>query len=246
MLTLLTGPVSDRNLFDMMMELMIVGRTRLYAVFERPRLPVRAGIVCLGMVMMLCLGGALAFAQGRFTEVLVSVVKNKVVAVNGVGPSEIDLGVGEIVVSTKAFGLTGLAITSTRLLGFSSQLRHWGEQPLSVDEHVNRSEVLRELSVVSTDRSLYGFQETLAHWTTESLGMSEKVRELRAHGHVALVVTTERVVAFSAFMSRFHAMPLQGDELIQGIENTGDAILVKTSRRTVMFRSRISGWTEMR
>jgi hypothetical protein len=230
----------------MMMGLMIVGRTRLYALFERPRLPVRAGVVCLSLVMTLWFSGAPVFAQGRFTDVLVSVVKNKVVAVNGVGPSEIDLAVGETVLSTKAYGLTGLAITSTRLLGFSSQLRHWGEQSLSVEEHVNRSEILRELSVVATDRSLYGFQETLAHWTTENLGMSERVQELRAHGHVALVVTTERLVAFSAFMSRFQVMPLQGDELVQGIENTGDAVLVKTSRRALMFRSRMSGWTEMR
>ena len=229
-----------------MMGLMIVGRTRLCALFERPLLLVRAGMVCFGIAMILWFGGGSTFAQGRFTEVLVSVVKNKVVAVNGVGPSEIDIGVGETVVSTKAFGLTGLAITSTRLLGFSSQLRHWGEQPLSVDEHVDQSQVLRELCVVVTERSLYGFQETLAHWTTEGFGMSEKVRELRAHGHVALVVTTERLVAFSAFMSRFQVMPLQGDELVQGIKNTGDAVLVKTSRRTLMFRSRMSGWTEMR
>jgi hypothetical protein len=226
--------------------LIIVCLARRHSLFERTVLPVRAGMVCLSLVMILWFSGAPALAQGRFTDVLVSVVKNKVVAVNGVGPSEIDLGVGETVVSTKASGLTGLAITSTRLLGFSSQLRHWGEQPLSVDEHVNQSQVLRELCVVATERSLYGFQETLAHWTTEGLGMSERVQELRAHGHVALVVTTERLVAFSAFMSRFHAMSLQGEELVQSIENTGDAVLVKTSRRTLMFRSRISGWTEMR
>jgi hypothetical protein len=226
--------------------LIIVCLARRHSLFERTVLPVRAGMVCLSLVMILWFSGAPAFAQGRFTDVLVSVVKNKVVAVNGVGPSEIDLAVGETVVSTKAFGLTGLAITSTRLLGFSSQLRHWGEQSLGVNEHVNQSQVLRELCVVATERSLYGFQETLAHWTTEGLGMSERVHELRAHGHVALVVTTERLVAFSAFMSRFQVMPLQGDELVQGIENTGDAVLVKTNRRAVMFRSRMSGWTEIR
>lgn len=230
----------------MMMKLMMIDRNRERSLFKYPLLPLCARMICLGMIMMLWFGGTPELAQGRFTDVLVSVVKNKVVAVNEVGPSEIDIGVGETVVSTKAFGLTGLAITSTRLLGFSSQLRHWGEQPLSVDEHVNRSEVLRELCVVATERSLYGFQETLAHWTTEDLGVSERVQELRARGHVALVVTTERLVAFSAFMSRFHAMPLQGDELVQGIENTGDAVLVKTSRRALMFRSRMSGWTEMR
>jgi hypothetical protein len=51
---------------------------------------------------MLWLGGTPAFAQGRFTDVLVSVVKDKVIAVTGVGQSEIDLSVGETVVSAKA------------------------------------------------------------------------------------------------------------------------------------------------
>src|SRR5207244_12448677 len=88
------------------------------------------GVVFLFLGWVLMLGCTLAFAQGRFTDVLVSVVKDKVIAITGVGQSEIDLSPGETVVSTKAQGLTALAITSTRLLGFSSQLRHWGEQPL--------------------------------------------------------------------------------------------------------------------
>jgi len=86
----------------------------------------RAGVLCFGMVAMLWVGSTLVLAQGRLTDVLVSVVDDKVVAVTGVGRSEIDLSVGETVVSTKAQGMTALAITSTRLLGFSSQLRHWG------------------------------------------------------------------------------------------------------------------------
>lgn len=203
-----------------------------------------AGVVCLGMVAMLWGAGTPAFAQGRFTDVLVSVVKDKVVAVTGVGQSEIDLSVGETVVSTKAQGLTALAITSQRLLGFSSQLRHWGEQSLEADEHIHTSQVLRGLCVVATDQHLYGFQEALAHWTSETLGGTERVQELRAHGHLALAVTTERLVGFSAFMSGFHAIALEGDERVQRIEQTGDAYLVKTSRRTLMFRSRIAGWTE--
>jgi hypothetical protein len=229
----------------MMMGSMIIHLTRLRSLSDCTALPLRAAVVCLGMVVMLWVGGTLAFAQGRSTDVLVSVVKDKVIAVTGVGQSEIDLSVGETVVSAKAQGLTALAITSTRLLGFSSQLRHWGEQTLETDEHVNTSQVLREFCVVATDQHLYGFQETLAHWTSEALGGSERVQELRAHGHMALAVTTERLVGFSAFMSGFHMMALQGDERVQGIEHTGDAFLVKTSRRTLMFRSRMAGWTEM-
>lgn len=218
---------------------------RLHSLSECPVSPPHTGVVCLGLVVMLWVGGTLAFAQGRSTDVLVSVVKDKVIAVTGVGQSEIDLSVGETVVSAKAQGLTALAITSTRLLGFSSQLRHWGEQTLETDEHVNTSQVLREFCVVATDQHLYGFQETLAHWTSEALGGSERVQELRAHGHMALAVTTERLVGFSALMNGFHSMALQGDEQVQGIEQTGDAFLVKTSRRTLMFRSRMAGWTEM-
>ena len=112
----------------MMMGSMIVHLTQLRSLSECLALSSRAGMVCLGMVVMLWFGGTLAFAQGRFTDVLVSVVKDKVIAVTGVGQSEIDLAVGETVVSSKAHGLTALAITSTRLLGFSSQLRHWANR----------------------------------------------------------------------------------------------------------------------
>jgi len=212
---------------------------------ECPVSPSRAAMVCLGLVVMWWVGSTLAFAQGRFTDVLVSVVKDKVIAVTGVGQSEIDLSVGETVVSIKAQGLTALAITSARLLGFSSQLRHWGEQTLEMDEHIATSQVRREFCVVATDQHLYGFQETLAHWTSEALGGSERAQDVHAQGHLALVVTTERLVGFSAFMSGFHAIALQGDERVQGIEHTDDAFLVKTSRRALMFRSRMAGWTEM-
>ena len=205
----------------------------------------RRGAVCLFLGGIQLLGCTLAFAQGRFTDVLVSVVKDKVIAITGVGQSEIDLSPGETVVSTKAQGLTALAITSTRLLGFSSQLRRWGEQPLDGDEHVKTSQVLRELGIVATDQHLYRFQETLAHWTSEALVGAEQVQDLRAQGHLALAVTTSRLVGFSAFMSGFHAIELQGDERPQAIEHTGDAYLVRTASRTLMFRSRMAGWTEV-
>jgi hypothetical protein len=218
--------------------------TRQHFPSKFPLSRLRVGMVCLGLVTIWWACSTVAFAQGRVTDVLVSVVKDKVIAVTGVGQSEIDLSVGETVKSTKAQGLTALAITSMRLLGFSSQLRRWGEQTLAGDEHVDKSKVLREFCLVATDQHLYGFQETLAHWTSENLGASERVQDMRAQGHLALVVTTERLLGYSAFMNGFHAIALQGDEQVQGIEHTDDAFLIKTTRRTLMFRSRMAGWTE--
>ena len=224
---------------------MKVHLTRQRFPSEHPVSRSRVGMVSLGLVAIWWVGSSLVFAQGRVTDVLVSVVKDKVIAVTGVGQSEIDLLVGETVRSTKAQGLTALAITSTRLLGFSSQLRRWGEQTLAVDEHVATSQVVREFCLVATDQHLYGFQETLAHWSSEDLGTSERVQDVRAQSHVALVITTERLLGYSAFMNGFHAIALQGDERVQGIEHTGDAFLIKTSSRRLMFRSRMVSWTEM-
>ena len=144
-------------------------------------------LLVMGMLLFL---GSESSAQSRFSDVLVSVVKDKIVAVSGTGQSEIPLGVGETGVSTKARGLTALAITTTRLLGFSSTLHHWGEQPLEMEEHVTRFFVIRELSIVATDEHLYGFQTPQAHWSREAFGVNEDVRELRADGHVALAITT--------------------------------------------------------
>ncbi len=190
-------------------------------------------------------GDAGVWAQTRFTDVLVSVVKDKIIAINGTSESEMSLSVGEGVMSTKANGLTALAVTSTRLLGFSSTLRHWSEQPLDVDEHFGKFHVMRELAIVTTSQRLYGFHEPQAHWSSEAIGINEQIREVRADGHVALVVTTARLIGLSAFVTGFHAVDLQGDEQAQAIEHTGDAYLVRTSRRALMFRSRVAGWTEM-
>ena len=174
--------------------------------------PQRSAVVYFLLTGILLLSGSWSWAQGRFTEVLVSVVKDRIVSVSGTEQSDIGLSVGETVISAKGHGLTALAITTARLLGFSSTLHHWSEQPLDVDEHVTRSSVIRELSIVATDQHLYGFQEPQAHWSSDALGVNEQVRELRAEGHVALAVTTARLVGLSAFVNGFHMLDLQGDE----------------------------------
>src|SRR5690349_14570116 len=134
--------------------------------------PRRFAGVFLPMMGMLVFLGSWSYAQSRFTDVLVSVVKDKIVAVSGTGQSEIALSVGETVMSTKAQGLTALVITTTRLLGFSTTLHHWSEQPLDLEEHVTRSSIIRELSIVATDQHLYGFQAPQAHWSSDALGVN--------------------------------------------------------------------------
>ena len=54
-----------------------------------------------------------------------------------------------------AKGQTGFAQTSTRLLGFSSELRRWTDVQLGAEERVERHQVLPRLAVVQTSRGLY-------------------------------------------------------------------------------------------
>jgi hypothetical protein len=188
-----------------------------------------------------------AHAQGRHGDVMVTVAGDKVIALPAGGSAiEEGLGVNEMVATTAARGQTGFAQTSTRLLGFSSELRRWTEVQLAAEERVERHQVLLRLIVVQTNRQLYGFQEGRGHWTNESLGTNEQVKQLHGHGHVAVVITTERALAFSSFTGGFFSLPWSTDERVLSVDETNDAVMVRTSIRLLAFRSQTTEWVEVR
>ena len=218
-------------------------RNFLVAFVVASRRLVSVLFLVIGILLLL---GGWSWAQSRYNDVLISVVKDRIVAVSGTGQVEQPLSVGESVISTKGYGVTAVAITTTRLLGFSSTRQHWSEQPLGVNEHVIQPVAIRDLvGIIATNQHLFGFRALQAHWSREALGINEQIREVRVDGHVGLVVTTRRLVGLSAFVTGFHTVDLQGDEQPQTIEHTGDAYLVRTPRRTVIFRSRVAGWREL-
>ena len=78
----------------------------------------------LPLLLMVALCASPAFAEIRQVDVLITVVKDRVIALPGGGsPVEEPLGVNETVVTTAAQGPAGFALTNRRLLGFSSSLR---------------------------------------------------------------------------------------------------------------------------
>lgn len=187
------------------------------------------------------------FAQGRSIEVLITVVKDRVVALPGGGsPVEEPLGVNETVLTTSAHGPAGFAQTTRRLLGFSSALHRWTEIHLGVEEHVEQYRVFPRVLLVQTNRQVYGFQESRGHWFSEALGPNESVHELQGRGHVAVAITPERALAFSAFTGGFYSIRFSPNEHVQSIDQTHDAMVVRTTIRQLAFRSQIGIWTEMR
>lgn len=187
------------------------------------------------------------FAQVRPVDVLVTVVRDKVVALPGGGsPVEESLGVNETVITTEANGPAGFAQTSRRLLGFSSGLHRWTEVQLQVEEQVHRHRLLPRLILVQTSRRLHGFQESRGHWFSDALGPNEIVTEVQGRGHVIVVVTSERALAISAFTGGFFWVRLSPHEQVQSVDQTNDAVVVRTTTRQLAFRSQAGLWTEMR
>jgi hypothetical protein len=163
--------------------------------------------ITLPLIIMVALDLSSAVAQVRQVDVLVTVVKDRIVALPGAGsPVEEPLGVNETIVTTAAQGPAGFAQTTRRLLGFSSGLRRWTEVQLGIEEHVERHHMSPRLLIVQTNRRVHGFQESRGHWFSEALGPNETVKQLQGRGHVIVAITSERALAFSAFTGGFFAV----------------------------------------
>ncbi len=199
------------------------------------------------LILLLSLGFSLVLAQVRQIDVLITLVKDRVVALPGGGsPVEEPLGVNETLVTTGSQGPAGFAQTTRRLLGFSSGLRRWTEMQLGIEEQVDRHQILPRLIVVQTNRRVHGFQESRGHWFSDPLGPNETVKQLRGRGHVIVVVTSERALAFSAFTGGVFAVRWSAHEQMQSVDQTNDVTVIQTTTRQLAFRSQTGGWTELR
>lgn len=188
-----------------------------------------------------------AMAQNRSGDVMVTVLKEKVVALPSSGSGvEEALGMSEEVVKTGARGPTGFIQTSDRLLGFSSELRRWSAIQLSGEEHVERHLVLPRLILVQSERALYAFQEGRAHWFQEPLGPREQVKQLHGRGHVAVAITSDRAIAFSSFTGGLFSISWSPEERLLSVEDTHDSCMVRTSARQLVFRSQSTDWMEVK
>ncbi|MFO0701438.1 MAG: hypothetical protein U0236_19630 [Nitrospira sp.] len=199
------------------------------------------------LLFMTVLSPTPADTQIRSIDVLITVVKDRVVALPGGGsPVEEPLGVNETIVTTVAHGPAGFAQTNRRLLGFSSALHRWTEVHLGVEEQVEQHRVFPRVLLVQTNRQVYGFQESRGHWFSEALGPNEPVQQLQGRGHVVVAITPERALAFSAFTGGFFSVRFSANEHVQSIDQANDVTLVRTTARQLAFRSQIGLWTEMR
>jgi hypothetical protein len=186
--------------------------------------------------------------QDRITDqVAVSVLRDQIfAAMSGEGLVRVNLSSGEQLVATEAHGLNALAITSTRLLGFSTQVQRWAEQGLNLNERVMERKVMPRLIVVRTDKRLFGFQGPVGRWKMEEFKLGELPREMLASAHVAVVITGSRALAFSAFHGGFFSQDLLSDETVIETTLNDNIVILSTVNRRLIFRSQVPIWRELR
>ena len=203
-----------------------------------------AGLLA-GVLMAL---SAAATAQSPITDqILTTVLRDQVFAVTPTeGLMRVDLLAGEEVLSATSKGLNALVLTTSRLLGFSSQVMRWSELRTDLGEKVMESRVTPRLILVRTDKHLYGFQGQLGRWKTEDLGVREEVRETLAADSVAVVVTNRRALAFSAFTGGFFLQDLSNDDPVISSAVNDNVVILTTGTRRWIFRSQLAVWAELR
>ncbi len=160
------------------------------------------------------------------------------------GRRELPLGAQEVVMSSGANGISGIVVTSRRLLGFSSRALTWTNKELDVSEKVLERKILPTFSLIRTDRHLYGFRGVNGLWLEEALGVREKVTRFHSNDYGAVFITNERFIGFTSLLGGFASKPLDVHERIVSVANENGLILVSTTKRTLVFGSRLSGWEE--
>ncbi|MBL8073040.1 MAG: hypothetical protein JNL29_01640 [Nitrospira sp.] len=187
----------------------------------------------------------MAQATEMGSEVTLWVESGQAVATSPLsGRREIPLGTQEMVISSGTNGITGIVVTSRRLLGFSSRALTWTKKELDVNETVLERKLFPSFSFIRTDRHLYGFRGVNGLWLEDTLGVREKVRRVYGNDYGAVFITTERLVGFTSLLGGFASKPLDVHEQILGVEDDDGLILVSTTRRTLVLGARLSGWEE--
>jgi hypothetical protein len=203
-----------------------------------------------GFPLLLPLLAGVLFAAGQdriADQVAVTVVGDQVFAATpGPGLVPLRLSDGEEVLATEARGINALVQTSSRLLGFSAEVRQWAARGTDTDERVIERRVTPRLILVRTNKRLYGFAGLAGHWGVQELSLEEEQREVLVGENVAVVVTSRRALAFSAFTGGFFSQDLSSDERMVDTTVNDNIVILSTPKRRLIFRSKLAVWAEPR
>ncbi len=159
----------------------------------------------------------------------------------------VELELGETVHATRSQGLIGVASTSSRLLGVTSESSGWHELRYRVRERAAEPpgfEVRDRIAVVALATRVAALASGATSWAEVELGPGEGTPSLHADANVAVALTPRRAIAFSR-RSGFVQEPLDPKELPASLSLQDSSATLTTTRRVLVFRSGDVEWREV-
>ncbi len=160
----------------------------------------------------------------------------------------VELELGETVQAVRSQGLVGVASTSGRLLGVTSESSRWHELRYRVSEREGPASGLElgdRIALAALATRVAALAPGSTRWVELGLGPGEGTPSLHADANVGVALTPRRAIAFSA-SSGFVEIPLDPGELPASVSLEASSATLTTSRRVLVFRSGDVEWRDIR
>jgi hypothetical protein len=159
----------------------------------------------------------------------------------------VDLELGETVHAARSQGLVGVASTSSRLLGVTSESSRWHELRYRVRDRAGQVpgfEVRDRIAVAALSTRIAALAPGSTSWAELELGPGEGAPSLHADANIAVALTPRRAIAFSR-RSGFVEVALDPKELPASVSLQESSATLRTARRVLIFRSSDVEWRDI-
>jgi len=175
------------------------------------------------------------------------VLPRSLIAIDGRtgGQREEALDLGEQVLSQRADGRVGIALTDRRILAIATSSGSFQEARFARGEALaTEPELGDRVALFVTNRRLIGFDGGSGNLVETRLGPREFVIGTAIANSVAIAATSRRALGLSPFRGGFFEVRLGLDERRTSLTASGDVATLATEDRILTFRAASGSWEE--
>jgi hypothetical protein len=175
------------------------------------------------------------------------VLPRSLIAIDGRtgGQREESLDLGERVLTQRADGRVGIALTDRRILAIATGSGSFQEARFARGESLAAEPALGDrVALFVTNRRIVGFDGGSGNLVEVRLGPREFVIGTAIANSVAIAATSRRALGLSPFRGGFFEVRLGLDERRTSLSATGDVATLATEDRILTFRAASGSWEE--
>ena len=209
---------------------------------------IRIAVAVLAVLLPLTLRAQRIPEEVPLEDVLeIVVLKRKLLAIGarGGGQVELDLEIGERVLSTESRGRVGVALTDRRVLAVTDRSGSWQEERyLQTEKASTQVQLGDRVALITTSQRLLGFDGGSGNLIETRMGPHEKLLRTAVGSNVVVAVTDRRALGLSPSVGGFFPTPMRLGERIESVTAKADLVTVITSTRILIFRGPSGSWEE--